>query len=268
MKKRTPLLAAILALAAAAPARASVVTIVMENREASSVLGNRAAPYANRLARRYAVATASYGITHPSLPNYIALISGSTVVRSRSIVDQLEEAGLTWKAYMEGLPRPCFKGAARGGYVKRHNPFMYFARVADDPGRCRRVVPLSRLGTDLPDYAFISPGLCHDGHDCDTATADRFLARLVPRLLPRLGPRGFLIVTWDECTSSRGCCGGARGGRIPTIVAGPRARRGARLRTPVDHYGVLRTVEDVLGLPRLGRAAEPGHGSLSSLLKP
>jgi hypothetical protein len=271
------MLAAILALACAPSAPAKVVTIVMENREASAVLGSRDAPYVKALARRYGVARSSYGITHPSLPNYIAMTSGAThgvrtdctrcVVHGRNVVDQLEAAGLSWKAYMEGLPRPCFRGARSGAYVKRHNPFMYYANVASDPARCRHVVPLSRLTGDLPDYAFIAPGLCHDGHDCSTATADHFLERLVPRLLRSLGPGDLLIVTWDEGTSNRGCCGLAHGGRIPTIVAGPRARRGARLRTAVDHYGVLATVEDALGLPRLGHAAEARHGSLRPLLR-
>jgi hypothetical protein len=281
-----PVITAILAvLAAAATAHAApprVVTIVMENREASAVLGSRDAPYANRLARRYAVARASFGIRHPSLPNYIALTSGAThgisanctrcVVRARNVVDQLEEAGLTWKAYMEGLPRPCFRGAEAGGYVKRHDPFMYYANVAGDPARCRGVASLAQLAADLragvlPTYSFVSPGLCHDGHDCTTAAADRFLSRLVPRILPALGPGGVLIVTWDEGTSRQGCCGLAHGGRIPTIVAGPGARRGATLSTPVDHYGVLATVEDLLGLPRLGHAAEARHGSLRHLLR-
>lgn len=276
------------ALAAAAPAaspaatgRPHVVTIVMENREASSVLGSPDAPYVNRLARRYAVAEASYGVTHPSLPNYLALTSGSThgiasdctdcVAHGRNVVDQLERAHVSWKAYMEGLPRPCFKGAGAGVYAKKHDPFMYYADVAGNARRCRKVVPLTRLDADLragalPRYAFIAPGLCNDGHDCDTATADRFLSRLVPKLLPALGPRGFLVLTWDEGTTGSGCCGGAAGGRIATIVAGPRARRGARMRTPVDHYGVLRSVEDALGLPHLGGAADPRSGSLRPLL--
>ena len=280
-------LLALVALAFAAPPAAMakpprVVTIVMENREASAVLGSPDAPYVNRLARRYAVATASYGVAHPSLPNYLALTSGSTqgitddctdcVAHGRNIVDQLEHAHLSWKAYMEGLPRACFRGAASGVYAKRHDPFMYYEDVANDRARCRRVVALAHLYTDLrtghlPTYAWISPGLCNDGHDCDTATADRFLSALVPKVLAGLGPRGVLILTWDEGTTGRGCCGGARGGRIATIVAGPGARHGARMSRAVDHYGVLRTVEDRLGLPRLGRARDSRSGSLRPLLR-
>jgi hypothetical protein len=257
-----------------------VVTIVMENKEDRDVIGSADAPYANRLARRFGVATRSYGIRHPSLPNYLALTSGSTHgiasdctrcrVRARSIADQLDAAHMTWKAYLEDLPRPCYTGAASGGYAKKHNPFAYYDRVADDPSRCRRMVPLSRLTTDLrrrrlPTYAFIAPNLCHDTHDCPVRDGDRFLARIVPKLLRRLGPHGFLVLTYDEGSSDAGCCGTARGGRIATIVAGPDVRRGARQRRPVDHYGVLRTTEDALGLPRLGAAKQRRHGSLRPL---
>jgi phosphatidylinositol-3-phosphatase len=264
------------------PTSSHVVTIVMENKEYDDVIGNRDAPYIDRLARRYGLATASYGIRHPSLPDYLALTSGSTHgidsdctgchVSGPSIVDQLDGVGLTWKAYMEDLPSACFRGAGAGGYAKKHDPFMYYDAVAGDPRRCSRVVPLEQLPADLrrgrlPTYSFISPDLCNDMHDCSVATGDRFLAHLVPTLLRALGPRGYLILTWDEGTSDRGCCGGSRGGRIATIVAGRPVRRGGRARRPVDQYGVLRTVEDTLGLGRLGSAGEAGHGSLDALFR-
>jgi hypothetical protein len=259
-----------------------VVTIVMENKEYGDVIGSSDAPYINRLARRYGLATASYGVRHPSLPDYLALTSGSTHgiesdctdchVDARNIVDQLEAARLTWKAYMEDLPRPCFGGAGAGGYARKHDPFMYYDDVVGDPARCRRVVPLTRLGRDLrrgrlPRYAFISPNLCNDMHDCPVATGDRFLAHLVPTLLRAVGPEGYVILTWDEGTSDRGCCAGSNGGRIATVVAGRLVRRGARRRAPVDHYGVLRTVEDTLRLRHLGAARDRRHGALTSLFR-
>jgi hypothetical protein len=264
------------------PTTSHVVTVVMENKEYDDVIGNRDAPYINRLARRYGVATASYGIRHPSLPDYLALTSGSTQgidsdctdchAPGRSIVDQLAGAGLTWKAYMEDLPRPCFRGAGAGGYAKKHDPFMYYDAVAGDPSRCRRVVPLDDLSRDLrrgrlPTYSFISPNLCHDMHDCPVGTGDRFLAHLMPTLLQAVGPKGYVILTWDEGKSDRGCCGGSHGGRIPTIVAGRLVRRGGRVRRPVDHYGVLRTVEDTLGLSHLAGARERAHGTLNGLFR-
>jgi hypothetical protein len=258
------------------------VTIVMENKEYGDVIGKPAAPYLNRLARRYGLATASYGVRHPSLPNYLALTSGSTHgitsdctdchVAARNIVDQLERAHVTWKAYMEDMPRPCFRGANAGGYAKKHNPFMYYDDVAGGPKRCRRIVPLARLGADLrrgrlPTYAFISPNLCDDTHDCGIGTGDRFLAHLLPTLRRAIGADGYIVLTWDEGTTDRGCCGGSRGGAIATIVVGRLVRRGARLRVPIDHYGVLRTIEDTLKLGHLGAARDAHHGRLDSLFR-
>jgi hypothetical protein len=178
----------------------------------------------------------------------------------------------TWRGYLEDLPRPCFTGAASGGYAKKHDPFAYFRDIVASPARCRRIVPLDRLAGDLrrdalPDFAFIAPNLCDDTHDCGVGTGDRFLARLVPALVRELGPRGMLVLTWDEGTTDAGCCGAASGGRIPTIVAGPGVRAGARSSAPVDHYGTLRTIEDALGVGHLGGAADPRNGSLRALFR-
>ena len=258
--------------------RSHVAVIVMENKEAPDVLGARDS-YLARLARRYAVAIRSYGVTHPSLPNYLALTSGSThgitsdctscQVDARNLADQLEHAGISWKAYLQDMPSPCYLGAAHAGYAKKHNPFAYYRDVADNARRCRRMVPFTQLAGDLrtgalPTFVWISPNLCDDTHDCPVATGDRFLRRTVPPLLRAVGPHGYVVVTWDEGTTDAGCCGGARGGRIATVVAGPEVRRGAQLRDPLDHYGTLRTIEDSLGLPHLGAAADARHGSLQS----
>ena len=171
-----------------------VIVIVMENAEYGEVIGSAAAPYANRLAQRYGLATNSYAVAHPSLPNYLALTSGSThgvssdctgcAVSGPSIVEQLEARGISWRAYLEGVPGPCFRGAGAGGYAKKHNPFIYYRSVASSPARCSRLVGFTRLAADLragslPDYAWITPNLCDDGHDCGVAAGDRFLARTV-----------------------------------------------------------------------------------------
>jgi hypothetical protein len=258
-----------------------VITIVMENEEDTDIVGSPAAPYANALIRRYGLATQSFAVSHPSLPNYLALTSGSThgvnsdctecTVSAPNIVDQLETAHITWKAYLEDEPSTCFPGAGAGGYAKKHNPFIYYTDVAGSPHRCAHLVDFTALASDLnagtlPTYAWITPNLCDDGHDCGVAGGDRFLARTVPALLHELGPHGFLIVTWDEGSSNRGCCGGlAHGGRVATIVAGPTVRRGARASEPVDHYGVLATVEEALGLPLLAGARDPRGGRLTEL---
>jgi hypothetical protein len=258
-----------------------IAVIVMENEEYGSIIGSRSTPYINRLANRYALASSMYAITHPSLPNYLALTGGSTfgidsdcagcTVAETSIVDQLTSANVSWKAYMEDLPHACYAGAGAGKYAKKHDPFIYYSRVADRRARCVHIVPLDELATDeragtLPTFIWITPNLCHDMHDCDPSTGDRFLAALLPRLLRSLAARGILFLAWDEGTSDDGCCQLASGGHIATIIAGPGAKPGARLTTPVDHYSILQTIEDLLGLPRLRGAACACTPSLRPLL--
>ncbi len=136
-----------------------MVVVVLENKAQREVLGNRAAPYFNALAARSAVLTRYGGVAHPSLPNYLALVSGSThgiksdctacVLDAENLADTLEGANLTWKAYAEGLPWPGFTGARAGRYVKRHVPFLYFRDIVRSPSRRRRVVPLRQLSRDL-----------------------------------------------------------------------------------------------------------------------
>ena len=262
-------------------AKSHVVIILMENKEDRDVLGNPAAPYVNALARRYGLAGESFAITHPSLPNYLALTSGSThgitsdctscAVDATNIVDQLTSAGISWKAYLEDVPGPCFTGATAGNYAKRHNPFIYYDDVARNRARCSHLVGFGALSADLragslPTFVWITPNVCDDMHDCGVATGDAFLARTVPLLLRELGPHGFLILTWDEGATNAGCCGAvAAGGHIATIVAGPDVIPGRRDHVAVDHYGVLATIERALGLPLIGAAADPRSGSLAPL---
>ncbi len=258
-----------------------VIVVLMENDEYGEVIGNAAAPYIGSLVKRYGLMTRSYAIRHPSLPNYVALTSGSThgidsdctdcTVAGANIADQLDAARLSWKAYLEDLPSPCFTGASSGGYAKKHNPFAYYPGIAGSPSRCRGMVGFGALSADLragtlPTYAWISPNLCDDGHDCPISTADRFLARTLPSLLRELGPHGFLVLTWDEGSGgAASCCGVAHGGHVATIVAGPDVRRGARSSTPIDSYGVLGSIEQALGLPPLGGARDRRSGRLNAL---
>jgi hypothetical protein len=267
----------------AASRSSHVLVIVLENEEATSVVGNAAAPYTNELIGRYGLATESFAITHPSLPNYLALTSGSTQgigsdctecsVDAPNIVDQLEAAHISWKAYMEDQPSPCFKGGEAGGYAKKHNPFIYYEDISGSARRCHKIVGFGALAADLrggtlPTYAWISPNLCDDGHDCGVSGSDKFLARAAPSLIRALGPHGFLVITWDEGSSDANCCGGAaQGGHIATILAGPDVRRAARESEPIDDYGVLGTVEEALGLPPLAGAVDPRSGRLTALFE-
>lgn len=246
-----------------------IAVIVLENREFDEVIGNPSAPFLNGLARRGALATRYFAIAHPSLPNYLAMLGGSTFgvrgncvdcsARGSNLAQQLSRAGLFWRAYMEGLPHRCYPGDATGVYVKRHNPFMYFPSIAANRRRCANVVPATQLDADLrrralPAVSWIVPGLCHGAHDCGIGAADAYLARLVPRLAGELGPRGFLAVTFDEGTTDAGCCGVAHGGRVATILKGARVRHGVRLRRQFTHYSLLATIEDAFRLPRLRHA--------------
>ena len=246
-----------------------VVVIVMENREYGRIVGSDKAPFLNRLIRDGGLATRFYGTQHPSLPNYIALTGGSTFqiqsdckychIKATNIVDQLEGAGISWKAYIEDMPTFCYGGAIAGDYAKKHNPFAYYDTITTNPARCRRVVPATELTPDiendrLPRFVWLTPDLCNDMHNCRIGTGDRYLSRIVPPLLSALGPHGFLAITWDEGSSDKGCCRYATGGRIPTVLAGPDIRAGARSARPVDHYSLLRTIEEAFGLPPLRRA--------------
>jgi hypothetical protein len=260
---------------------AHVAVVLMENEEFGDVIGSSAAPFINSLAHRYALIRNLYAVSHPSLPNYLALTGGSTFgidsdctdcsVQATSLVDQLEQRHLSWKAYMEDLPHPCFTGAESGGYAKKHDPFTYYTRVTGTPARCRRIVPLTQLPGDeaqgrLPRFVWITPNLCHDMHDCDVSVGDRFLSALIPPLLRALGPRGLLFLVWDEGTSDNGCCRLAAGGHVVGVVAGGLASPGAGLGTAVDHYSLLQTVEDLFRLPRLRGAACACTPSLGPLM--
>ncbi len=267
----------IAAPAAAAPPEAAkpspTVLIVLENREFDEVIGDPEAPFLNHLAQSGALATNYFGVTHPSLPNYLALLGGSTfgiaenctdcVVRGPNLATQLSRLGLSWRAYMGNLPRPCFTGAADGTYAKRHNPFAYFPSITSVQARCEGIVPETRLLADLrrhrlPAFGWLTPDLCDNAHDCSLATADDHLQALAPRIVHQLGPHGLLVVTFDEGTSDAGYRGPG-GGRVATILVGPDVPPGSEIRQAADHYSLLASLERRFGLARLrlARAARP-----------
>jgi hypothetical protein len=236
------------------------LVIVLENKAQSAVLGNPQAPAFNAFARQGAVLSGYRGVTHPSLPNYLALVSGSThgitsdctscTVGGRSLADTLAARQLTWKAYAEGLPRPGWTGPYLGRYAKKHVPFLYFRNVLSTRARLQRVVPLTQFARDraagkLPNFSLVVPDLCHDMHDCSVATGDAWLKRFLPPLLKL--PRTAVFVVFDESdTANPG---------VPAVVLGALVRPHSRATGPLDHYSLLRTIEDGLGLRLLGRSA-------------
>lgn len=233
-----------------------VVVVVFENEEAAAVAGSRAARHFNLYARAYADLTDDTAVAHPSLPNYLALVSGSThgiesdctacAASGPTIGTALSRRGRAWGGYAQGFPSsPLF--------AKKHMPFLYFA------GQSSHVHPLSRLVPDrLPAFAFVAPDLCDDAHDCPLRTADRFLAGFLPPLLHV--PSTAVYVLFDEGTSDAG-----GGGHIFAFVAGTAVRRHARFVRATDHYGVLRTIEDQLGVSPLGRSAT--HAPITGIWK-
>jgi phosphatidylinositol-3-phosphatase len=266
------------------PEPARVAVLVLENRSYDEVIGSPDAPYLNDLARRYALATEYYAIGHPSLPNYVALLGGSTFdvhgdcnacdIAARSLVAQLDGAHISWKAYFEDLTSSARPGVRTRLYDPHYNPFVYYESVRDSSFGRSRVVDFDELRSDLrrgrlPRFSWIAPGVRHDGHDGSLREADRYASVLVPRILRALGPHGVLYVTWDEGarTDRSGVDGEPGGGHVALIAAGGLARRGAVTAVEANHYALLRTIEAGFDLPALGRAASPATPVLTGLLR-
>jgi acid phosphatase len=244
-----------------------VVVVVFENHEASQIAGSSDAPTFNSLGRRYARLTHYDAVAHPSLPNYLALVSGSThgitsdctdcLVTGRSLADTLAAAGKTWKTYAEDLPSPGYTGAFAGRYAKKHDPLLYFRDVAGSRARRDRVVPFTELARDLaarrlPDFSLVVPNLCDDMHDCSVATGDAWLKAHIAPLLSSPELRGGVVfVVFDEGASDLG-----GGGHVEALALGPAVRPHSVFSRPTNHYGLLRTIEDAWGLPRLGLSAK------------
>lgn len=229
-----------------------VFVIVMENRSYSQAI---ASTYVAQLAAQYGVATNYHGVSHPSLPNYLALTSGSTwgiaddgfhALPAGGLGAQLTNAGIVWRAYMEGMSNGCFHSPYP--YALKHNPFAYYGSACPP-----QVVPFSQFADDMsgsaPRFAWITPDLCHDGHDCSSAVADSWMSQTVPAILASNAwqDNGVLLITWDEGEDS------ANSVLTLVIRPDPLVHRSAR---PYDHYSLLATIEDQLGVARLGQAAQ------------
>ena len=216
----------------------------------------------------------------------------------RTLPRQLTDAGLSWKGYLQDMASPCqhprlgqsdtWSSARRTSqYATRHNPFVYFRSITGHPAYCRHhVVALTRLGRDLgtvgttPSLSYLTPDLCHDGHDATCAdggpggleAVNAWLKTWIPQIRrsPAFKADGMIVITADESDdSARACCGetagpnaarpgitGPGGGRIGALVLSPYAGRGTVSRRGYDHYSLLASIEDLFGLPRLGYARQ------------
>jgi hypothetical protein len=231
------------------------VWILFENHSYNEVIGSSSAPYFNQLANLCGLATNYSAISHPSLPNYIALTSGSTQgitddsgpgshqLTAASIFSQLP--GGASRSLQETMPGNCAQSDS-GRYAVRHNPEAYYTNVRGD---CNAYdVPLGSPPNMSARFTFVTPNLCSDMHDCSVSTGDTWLAGFLPSLLGsseyRAG-KSVIFVTFDEGSGSN---------QVVTLVIAPPVHPGARSATAFTHYSLLRTTEELLGLGLLGDA--------------
>ena len=232
-----------------------VVWILLENT-GYSVIGSRQAPYLNRVASACGLATNNFAVAHPSLPNYIALTTGSTQgvtddgnpsahpLSAPSIFSQL---GSGWRALAESMPTACDR-VTSGDYAARHNPAVYFPALRSI---CQRSdVPLT-LPLDLrARFTFIAPNMCNDMHSCPVSVGDAWLNRMVPKIIAssQYQSRSMVVfITFDESDTQSS-------NRVPTIVIAPSVPRGTRVGLSFTHYSLLRTTESLLQVRYLGAA--------------
>jgi hypothetical protein len=253
-----------------------IIIIILENQDYANVIGNPLMTIYNKTAEHYTLLTQFYAITHPSLPNYIALMSGDTFgissdctdcfVNSQSLPDLIEASGRTWKTYQEDMPSPCFIGNS-GKYKQKHNPFIYFDSIRLNKARCEQsVVPITALQADinadmLPNFMFITPNICNDAHDCSLDVTDEWLTDQLNILVPALDKTNqsyLVIITFDEGVKSDSCCGLPQnaGGKIATILLSSQVKNGFQDNTPYTQYSLLKTISASWGLPYLGHAAD------------
>lgn len=255
-----------------------VFIIVLENADYDRALEQ---PYLRYLTTIGALLSDYHAATHPSYPNYIAMVAGNTFgvrdndqkdLEATSLVDLLESAGVTWKVYAENLPAACFIGrqSRDGLYVRRHEPYISFRNIRTNPARCDRIVNAAELQADLgkdalPQYSLYVPNLRNSGHggpwlnprawvrtlldrNGRLAYADAWLHKFLAPLLddPHFTQGTLVVVTFDENN-------GARGNQIYTALVGPMVQPGVTNGTRYDHYSLLRTIEDNFGVGTLGR---------------
>lgn len=265
----------------------TIFTILLENHTYNDIVGNTTdAPYINGLIDQYGLAT-NYkdSGTHPSLPNYLYLISGDTQyfglvdldptttpfpVDKDNLGNQMTKAGIKWRSYQESSGGNCVLAShsdSSGSYAPKHDPFLYFKNIQSDSALCQSTsVQYSDFATDLATgqykYMFITPNLSDDGHDPNGTTAnvskalnqsDNWLKTELPKILASAAYKnnGVVFLTWDEGESASDY------DHIPMIIISPKLKS-AKYQSSMayTHASYLATVEDVLGLSRLGAAAQ------------
>ncbi len=263
-----------------------IVLIMLENRDYKTVIGpDSQMPLLNTLAQQEVILSNYFAVAHPSLPNYISLVSGSTqgitsdcttcFINQPSLADLIEASGRTWKSYEESMPSPCFIGNANP-YVQKHNPFLYFDSIRLNSARCdRSIVPLTALDGDLannqlPNFSFIMPNLCNSGHDCSAATADKWVTDMVAKLQASsaIGIKSLIIIAFDEGSdkSIASCCGlgSPAGGQVAVVLISPTTLPEFTDNTPYSHYSLLKTILTAWNLPSLGMTSQDSTQAITA----
>jgi phosphatidylinositol-3-phosphatase len=240
---------------AALPKFDHVVVVIDENQAFGSVIGSPDAPYISSLADQGAKMTNSYGLTHPSQPNYLAMFSGSTqglrdnscphTYSAENLGHQLVTARKTFTGYSEDLPSVGYTGCEAGDYARKHNPWVNFSNIPKASNR-----PFSDFPSDytkLPTVSFIIPNLCNDMHDCDVSEGDSWMKENLDGYVKWAKTHNSLLLfTFDEDDESDN-------NRIPTLFAGAHVKTGTYTEK-VTQYSVLRTLQDLNGLDCLAKS--------------
>lgn len=254
-------------VAAPVPRFDHVVVVIMENHSAAEIYGSTYAPYINgTLIAGGAKFGSSFGVTHPSQPNYIAMFSGSTQgviddscphsFSTGNLGQQLIDAGFSFTQFSEGLPATGDTSCTYGLYARKHNASADFPALPASTNQPFANFASAVANATLPTVSFVAPDLCNDMHGAGScsganliALGDQWLANNLPQyLVSPAACNGLLIVTWDEDDSS-----GVN--QIPTIFFGAHVKAGYVSGTLINHYALLRTLEDMYGLAPLGAAA-------------
>lgn len=271
--------------------KGTVFTIVLENHDFDEIVGSANAPFLNSLIAMGALATNYKCTIHPSLGNYLNMVSGENQypgfidvgpkqfpffpADAQNLGTQLQAAGVKWRAYQESMGAPCNLDD-NGRYATKHNPFIYFTDLQSDSALCAEVnVDYTLFDADLASndyrYMWITPNLDSDGHDPsgDPALAlrnsDTWMSQEVPKILASDGFKnnGILFITWDEA-EGRTASGKDK---IPMIVVSPRIKQaGMTSGAAMDHGSYLATVETLLGFEKLPPVAN--KATLMEFLKP
>ncbi|HVX42901.1 MAG TPA: alkaline phosphatase family protein [Mycobacteriales bacterium] len=233
-----------------------VVIVMMENHSYADVIGSSDAPYINSLAAAGASFDHSFAITHPSEPNYVALFSGSTqgladdscphTFTAANLGQELIAAGRTFAGYSESMPTNGYTGCASGTYARKHSPWINFSNVPAASNLTYSEFPSDF--TTLPTVSFVIPNLDDDMHDGTVQEGDTWLKTNIDAYAQwAKANNSLLILTWDEDDNSQN-------NQIPTIFVGSGITPG-NYSESINHYNVLRTLEDFYGLPPAGASA-------------